>query len=270
MPIQVELAVHDLAGIRLAAHLGPDRIELCTGLALGGLTPSAGLVEAAVAERERGGPRVHVLIRPRTGGFCYGPDEVALMRSDIARAVAQGVDGVVIGAARQDDDGGTRLDLEAIAELRSAAEPARAATGSAGGAAGSAGAAACSVRVALHRVIDTVSDPVAAVRELHGTGVDLVLTSGGAAKAPEAIGTLRQMAREGGEEIQIMAGSGVRAPVVPQLAATGIAAVHGSAGRRGPAEVGDVLGASAEAARRLHTDPEVAADLIAAARRVRR
>jgi len=263
MPVQVELAVHDLAGIQLAAHLGPDRIELCTGLALGGLTPSAGLVEAAVAERERGGPRVHVLIRPRTGGFFYHPDEIALMRSDIARAVAQGVDGVVIGAARQDDDGGTRLDLEAIAELRAAADSVRAATGSAEAAAGS-------VRVALHRVIDTVSDPVAAVRELHGTGVDLVLTSGGAAKAPEASGTLRQMAREGGEEIQIMAGSGVRAPVVPQLAATGIAAVHGSAGRRGPAEVGDVLGASAEAARRLHTDPEVAADLIAAARRVRR
>src|SRR5699024_3985616 len=168
MPVQVELAVHDLAGIQLAAHLGPDRIELCTGLALGGLTPSAALVKAAVAEREHGGPRVHVLIRPRTGGFCYNTDEITLMRSDIARAVAQGVDGVVIGAARQDDDGGTRLDLEAIAELRSAAEPARAATGSAGGAAGSAGAAACSVRVALHRVIDTVSDPVAAVRELHG------------------------------------------------------------------------------------------------------
>lgn len=249
MPLQVELAVHDLAGVQLAAHLGPDRIELCTALPLGGLTPSAALVDAAVAARERGGPRVHVLIRPRTGGFCYEADEIALMRSDIVRAVAQGVDGVVIGAARPEDDGGTRLDLEAIADL---------------------GAAADSVRVAVHRVIDTVTDPVAAVRELHGTKADLVLTSGGAAKAPEGVGTLRRMVRAGGDRIQIMAGSGVRAPVVPQLAATGIAAVHGSAGRPGQAEVGDVLGASAEAARRLRTDPEVAAALITAARQVRR
>src|SRR5699024_1581586 len=153
MPVQVELAVHDLVGIQLAAHLGPDRIELCTGLALGGLTPSAALVEAAVAEREHGGPRVHVLIRPRTGGFCYDTDEITLMRSDIARAVARGADGVVIGAARIDEHGGTHLDLTTIAELAASAAPAR---------------------VALHRVIDTVSDPVTAVRELHGTGVDLV------------------------------------------------------------------------------------------------
>lgn len=192
---------------------------------------------------------MHVLIRPRTGDFCYGRDEVDLMKADIAAAVARGANGVVIGAARIDEHGGTHLDLTTIAELAASAAPAR---------------------VALHRVIDTVSDPVAAVRELHGTGVDLVLTSGGAAKAPDALGTLRQMVRAGGEEIQIMAGSGVRAPVVPQLAATGIAAVHGSASRPGPAELGDMLGASAEAARRLHTDPEAAADLIAAARRVRR
>src|SRR5699024_11291365 len=112
MPVQVELAVHDIAGIQLAAHLGPDRIELCTGLALGGLTPSAALVEQAVAEREHGGPRVRVLIRPRTGGFCYDTDEITLMRSDIARAVAEGGDSVVIGAARPGDEGGTRLGRE--------------------------------------------------------------------------------------------------------------------------------------------------------------
>src|SRR5699024_7043008 len=65
MVTAVELAVQDVAGVRIAQAVGVDRIELCTGLSLGGLTPSVALVERAVAA----GVGVHVLVRPRAGGF---------------------------------------------------------------------------------------------------------------------------------------------------------------------------------------------------------
>src|SRR5690625_1730875 len=93
MVTAVELAVQDVAGVRVARAVEVDRIELCTGLALGGLTPSVALVERAVAS----GLGVHVLLRPRAGGFDYDADERALIVADARAAVAAGAAGVVVG-----------------------------------------------------------------------------------------------------------------------------------------------------------------------------
>lgn len=72
----LEVAVTSVAGARIACAAGADRIELCSALELGGVTPSAGLVEAAVAEAPAGG--AHVLVRPRPGDFVYDADDVAV------------------------------------------------------------------------------------------------------------------------------------------------------------------------------------------------
>src|ERR1700712_3660774 len=96
--VDFELAVQDVHGLTVAARLRVDRIELCSALPVGGLTPSLGLIETAVATP--GMPPVHVLVRPRPGGFGYEPDEVALILRDARHALAAGAAGVVVGGVR--------------------------------------------------------------------------------------------------------------------------------------------------------------------------
>ncbi|TQM09265.1 copper homeostasis protein CutC [Pseudonocardia kunmingensis] len=249
MTLALELAVQDVRGIRVAARVRPERIELCTALALGGLTPPVGLVDAAVAARDAGGPGVHVLVRPRTGGFTYDQDELAVLLADCRTVAERGADGIVVGATTTDADGTPVLDLDVIA---------RAADAAGGG-----------LDVTVHRVVDTLPDPVAAVDALVGTGVRRVLTSGGAAAAPDGVPVLRSMVAAAAGRLEVMAGSGVTPESVPTLAATGVDAVHGSASRVHAAEPGVHLGSSPEAGRFASTDPELARRLLAAVREVR-
>ena len=81
--VRVEIGVESLEGVRIADAAGATRVELCTGLSVGGLTPNIALIEAAVAAASK--VQVHVLIRPRPGDFRYSADEVALMRADVER-----------------------------------------------------------------------------------------------------------------------------------------------------------------------------------------
>jgi copper homeostasis protein len=151
--LALEIAVQDPAGVRIAAEVGAARVELATALALGGLTPSPATLELSVEAAGTDGPEVHVLIRPRAGGFHYDADEIAVAERDVRRAIASGATGVVIGAL--DADGA--LDRDAMARLRDAA----------GGA-----------PATLHRAIDVTADPVATLRTARDLGLRRVLTSG--------------------------------------------------------------------------------------------
>ena len=201
----LELAVQDVAGVRVAVHLGVERVELCSALALGGLTPSLAVVEAAVAAS--GAVGVHVLVRPRAGDFRYDADEVDVMVADLRRAVAAGADGVVVGGL--DDDG--LPDLTLLDRLREAAD---------------------GVQVTFHRAVDVSADPVAALDLVAGSGVDRVLTSGGALRAVDGAACLRRMVGVAAGRVEVMAGAGVDAAAVPTLLATGVDALHFSAKRR--------------------------------------
>lgn len=204
--LALEIAVQDPAGVRIAAEIGADRVELATALALGGLTPSPATLELAVEAAGADGPEVHVLVRPRGGGFHYTDDELAISERDVRRAIAAGATGVVIGAL----DAEGRLDLDAVARLRDAA----------GGS-----------PVTLHRAIDVTADPVATLRSARELGLTRVLTSGGASAAIDGIDTLRALVAAAEGEIQVMAGSGVDVASAPALAAAGVDALHFSAKR---------------------------------------
>lgn len=204
--IALELAVQDPAGVRIAHEVGAARVELTQALALGGLTPSPATLELAREAAGEGGPEIHVLIRPRAGGFQYDSDEIALSVRDVEWAIANGADGVVIGAL--DPSGG--LDLDAMARLRDAA----------GGAS-----------VTLHRAIDVTADPIATLERAIELGLRRVLTSGGASTAIEGIDTLRALVAVADGRIEIMAGSGVVANAAMALVATGVDALHFSAKR---------------------------------------
>lgn len=211
---EYEIIAQDPAAVRLAAGLGATRVELCQGLALGGITPSAGLVEAAVAASRASATathraQVHALIRARSGGFVYSADELEVMLADIRAAAQAGVDGVVVGSQLASGE----LDLEALARMREAAGDAQ---------------------LSLHRVIDVTPDPVATIETLAARadlGVARVLTSGGAARAIDGAETLSRMVAAARGRIAVMAGSGVNAQNVAELWATGVDAVHFSAKR---------------------------------------
>lgn len=211
--VGLEVSVASLAGVRTARACGATRVELCGALELGGLTPSVGLLEAALDEaggRDGDWQGVHVLLRPRPGDFAYSAEDLAVLERDLRVAVGLGVDGVVIGAL----DAEGRVDEAVLARL---AEPARAA----------------GVTVTFHRAVDVAADPITAVGRLADGGlVDRVLTSGGAPGVADGLDALARMVTVAAGRLEVMAGSGVTPALVPSLVAAGVDAVHLSAKRR--------------------------------------
>ncbi|QDZ14221.1 copper homeostasis protein CutC [Humibacter ginsenosidimutans] len=202
----IEIAVQDLEGVRIALGEGADRIELCTALGVGGLTPSAALIERA-GELARDAGRnsfVHVLVRPRAGGFDYSAGELDLIALDVRRARALGAGGVVIGAL----DGQQRVNLPGVAGLIAAAD---------------------GLDVTFHRAIDVAADAADAVPALADAGVRRILTSGTAPRAVDGVEVLRHWVEAAGDRIEVMAGGGIDDGQIPAIAAAGVEAVHLSA-----------------------------------------
>jgi len=197
----LEICVEDAEGVDAALAGGADRIELCSALPLGGLTPSAGLVGRAVAS----GLPVHAMVRPRPGDFIYRPEEIGLMLEEIACLRALGVAGVVVGSTHADGS----PDAAALGRLRDAAQD---------------------IEIVLHRAVDLAPDPVAAIGIAAGLGYDHVLSSGGQTRASDGATMLAAMVREAKGRLKIIAGAGVRPEnVVALLATSGVDAVHASA-----------------------------------------
>ncbi len=160
---------------------GAGRVELCSALELGGVTPSSAVIRLA---RERIGVPLFVLIRPRGGDFHYSPIEVEVMKTDIAAARDLGADGIVLGILREDGN----VDVERTAELIEAA----------GGAS-----------ITFHRAFDSTPDPLAALETLRELGVNRVLTTGGADRAEESLTGLEKLAEAAAGRIGILPGGGI-------------------------------------------------------------
>ena len=204
----LEICVDDAAGLEAAVKGGADRIELCSSLGSGGLTPSRGFMEFA----SWAPIPVYALIRPRIGDFSYGEDEIGIMIADIEMARAAGLAGVVIGAARASGV----LDRPALQRLVAAAQ---------------------GLDLTLHRAFDIVDDLDASLELAVELGFSRILTSGGARHAQEGAETLARLAAQAGGRISIMAGGGVRPGNVAQLLAIpGIWEVHASSSQPHAAE----------------------------------
>ena len=92
---ELEICCADFRSVTEARIGGAERIELCQALSEGGLTPSFGLIEKAVAS---GMPKVNVLVRPHAGDFLYDEDDMQVMLRDIEAARRAGATGIVTGA----------------------------------------------------------------------------------------------------------------------------------------------------------------------------
>jgi len=178
--VTLEICVDSPGGLAAAIEGGADRIELCSALNLGGLTPSPGLIEKA---RHAPIPVVAV-IRPRAGDFVYGPDDLEVMESDIAAIRAAGLSGVVFGACKPDG----RLDEAALTRLVAAAK---------------------GLELTLHRCYDTTPDHAEAMEAAVRLGFQRILTSGGATTATAGCQDIADTIALARGRISVMAGSGI-------------------------------------------------------------
>ena len=180
----LEVCVDSLASARAAIAGGADRLELCSALAIGGLTPFTALLEQI---REESAIPVRCLMRPRAGDFCYTPEEIDLMARQIRALRSAGANGFVIGCLTPEGD----LDGSAMAPLLEAAKGAG---------------------LTLHRCVDVSRDPIKTCLDAAELGIDTVLTSGAAGSCTRGMDTIRQMLALDGPEILI--GAGVNAGVI--------------------------------------------------------
>ncbi len=204
--VRLEVCVDDALGLAEAIAGGADRVELCAALALGGLTPSVGLMEQAT----RAPIPCYPIIRPRSGDFVFTLPEVAVMKADIRAARALGLPGVVLGASLPDG----RLDPAVLSDLIAEAQ---------------------GLDLTLHRAIDLCPDAAEAVETAIELGFRRILSSGGAKTAAEGLGRLALMMANAKGRLIIMPGSGVSLDTLPTLARLPLTEVHASCAAALPA-----------------------------------
>jgi len=197
----LEVCVDSVESAVAAEQGGAQRVELCSNLLDGGVTPSSGLIATV---RSRISVGLQVMIRPRGGDFNYSDDEFQIMQRDIVTAKELGADGVVLGILDMDgrvDTGRTRRLVELAAPLK----------------------------VTYHRAFDMSSDLFQALEDLHTTGVNTILTSGGKPTAIDGAETLRRLIETSNGGVAIMAGGGIEDHNVGSLIEqTGVREIHAS------------------------------------------
>ncbi len=194
----VEVCVYSLESCQTAQRAGASRVELCGGMAEGGTTPSAGLIQLA---RQNLSIPIHVMIRPRGGDFHYSETEMAIMKADIEVAKSLRVDGLVFGILNAD---GT-VNESQTKELVEFAKP---------------------LPVTFHRAFDMTRDPLEALEAIIRTGATRILTSGQHQTAEQGLAVLRQLTEKAAGRITIMAGAGVNAHNAGLLIEAGVDALH--------------------------------------------
>ncbi|MCL2727431.1 MAG: copper homeostasis protein CutC [Bacteroidales bacterium] len=213
MKILLEICAGSITSALNAQEGGADRIELCSALPLGGLTPGCGTIEET--KRLLSIP-VYVLIRPREGDFTYSDQELKVICRDIDAAKELGADGIVCGALDRDGN----IDHKAVEKMIKTSQ---------------------GLPFTFHRAFDLCRDPFETIHILMEMGVNTLLTSGQAPTAKDGAGLIKELislAQPKG--LTVMPGSGLLASNIAEVAgATGAVAVHLSAKKR-------VAGAMAE------------------------
>lgn len=198
-PMIFEACVDSVESAIAAQAGGALRVELCSGLLEGGLTPSGGLLQVAREALDIG---IMAMIRPRGGDFLYTDHEFRAMRRDVEAAREAGVEGVVFGLLTSD---GT-VDATRTDELTQLARP---------------------LRVTFHRAFDMTRDPFEALATLVALCVDRILTSGQEATVIEGLDVIAELTRRAGDRIIVMPGGGITARNVARVAAVaGIREIH--------------------------------------------
>lgn len=197
--IVLEVCIDRFASAEAAVRGGADRIEVCGALGAEGVSPSIGLVEQCMT---LSGVSHMVMVRPHEGGFCYVESDIQTMLTDIARIKVTGAEGIVIGALQSDQS----IDRETCRRLIDAARP---------------------MEVTFHRAFDVTPEPLRALDALIELGCDRLLTSGQAALAVDGAVVIRDLVQRAGNDLQVMAGAGIKRQNVRALVeSTGVREIH--------------------------------------------
>ena len=179
--IKIEICLDSVESILIAVRAGADRVELCSDLFEGGLTPTVGTFLLA---KERTNIPINVMIRPRGGDFCYSDIEFEVMRKEAMFFKENGADALVFGILTPDGE----IDKIRTKELIDIARP---------------------LPVTFHRAFDMTRDAFRSLDSLISLGVERVLTSGLEATVLEGADTLRALVERAGERMIVMPGSGI-------------------------------------------------------------
>jgi copper homeostasis protein len=197
----VEICVESTESAIAAERGGATRVEVCSALIEGGITPGAALVAQT---RKKISIGLHVIIRPRGGDFCYTSAEFDTMQRDVLTAKDLGADGVVLGILRTD---GT-VDVQRTRQLVDIARP---------------------LQVTYHRAFDLAFDLLRSLEDVTQTGAERILTSGGAQTAVAGTPALRQLVEAADGRIIIMAAGGINPLNVQAIVEkSGVKEIHAS------------------------------------------
>jgi copper homeostasis protein len=186
----IEIATTDFDSTAAAVKGGTDRIELCSALSEGGLTPSFGLIKMC---RQKFSLPLFPIIRPRGGDFLYNDDEYRIMKNDVVLCKEIGCDGIVIGFLKKDG----RIDKKRTAKIVERAYP---------------------MEVTFHRAFDRCVDPFEALEDIIDAGCQRILTSGQQPAAMEGAGLIKKLINDADNRIIIMPGSGLNRENIKTLA----------------------------------------------------
>ncbi|HNZ94933.1 MAG TPA: copper homeostasis protein CutC [Sphaerochaeta sp.] len=178
---KIEICLDSVESIIASEQGGADRVEFCSDLFEGGLTPSLGMFKVA---KGRTAIPINVMIRPRGGDFCYSDLEFEAMKEDARLFKEAGANALVFGILTPEG----KIDKKRSRELIAIARP---------------------LPVTFHRAFDMTSDPFEAIEDLIELGVERVLTSGGEASVLEGADLLARLIKEYGNRIVIMPGAGI-------------------------------------------------------------
>jgi copper homeostasis protein len=201
--MKLEICANSYESAINAQIAGAHRIEICSELSLGGITPSYGLLKKI--SKEISIP-VHVLIRPRSGDFCYAESEFQQMKTDILRCKKLGFQGIVAGVLTKKN----QIDIEKTKQLIALSKP---------------------LSFTFHRAFDIVSNPKKALKTLLDLGVDRILTSGTKEKAAEGIELLKALKKIANKKVIILPGSGINKDNVVLFKNAGFEEIHTSASK---------------------------------------
>lgn len=185
----LEACVDSVESAVIATNAGANRLELCANLIIGGTTPTLAMFQQV---RKRCDNKIHVLIRPRFGDFCYTEDELKIIKEEVRQYSKFGADGVVIGILTPDGE----LNMQQMSALRTEAG---------------------NMSVTLHRAFDMCKDPQKALEQAIELGIDSILTSGQANDCVTGKECLKDLYQLSNHRIEILVGSGVNAGVIKEI-----------------------------------------------------
>jgi copper homeostasis protein len=200
-PVILEICADSAESALAAERGGALRIELCSNLLEGGITPSSGLISTV---RSKVGIEVCVMIRPRGGDFCYSAEEFETMEQDVLTAKQLGADGIVFGILHEDGE----VDVARTRHLISIARP---------------------LKATFHRAFDMSRELSRSLAEIIKAGADRVLTSGGEQNVQDGIPAIAKLVHAAKQRIVVMAGGGVtESNAHSVIEATGVREIHAS------------------------------------------